>query len=358
MTIGFGLVVIDVLAQFRYGRRARRDPWRATTLEWAMPIPPASYAFASLPRLWNQADDMSMGDLARSLARGEGYLGFTRNGWQETLGVHMTSGAPEQVIILPRPTYLPLYTAVATATAVLAMLAGFYALSLAAALLTAGLFVLAGHRAGLERDYGPLPVGHGLSLPPHTEVADAPPWWSLIFTLLADTALFSSLVFGTFYLWIAAPNWPAAARPEPSLELAGLVIVALLVAAAAARGSMRALANDKSIVGWAGFTMAALVIAIAGTVGLIAGVVPHPREHALGATAAALLGYIAFHAGVGLLFLISNLLRHGAGRISSRRSQDLRLTRLWLDYTALTGAIALGLVLALPALAAMLRDIP
>ena len=323
-----------------------------------MPIPAAPYAFASLPRLWNQAEDVPMGDLARSLARGEGYLGFARNGWQETLGVHMTSGTPEQVIILPRPTYLPLYTAAATATAVLAMLAGFYALSVAAALLTAALFVLAGHKAGLERDYGPLPIGHGSSLPPHTEVDDSPPWWSLIFTLLADGTFFASLVFGTFYLWIAAPNWPAAAKPEPSLALAALVIAALLIAAAAARGSRQALANGKPIIGWAGAAMVALAVAIAGTVGMIAGVVPHPREHALGATAAALLAYIAFHAGVGLLFLVSNLLRYGAGRISSRRSLDLRLTRLWLDYSAFTGAIALGLVLALPTLAAMLQARP
>src|SRR5262249_28514475 len=264
MTIGFGLVVIDVLAQFRYGRRVRRDPWRAQTLEWAMPMPPAPYAFASLPRLWTPADDMPAGKRALSLARGEGYLGFARNGWQETLGVHMTSGAPEQGIILPHPTYLPLYTALATAAAVLLMLSGFYALSLAAALLTAGLFVLAGQSAGLERDYGPLPVGHGLSLPPHTELADAPPWWSLIFALVADGTLFASLVFGTFYLWIAAPNWPAAIKPAPSLGLAVLVIAALLVAAAAARGSMRALANGKSMVGWTAIAMLALVVAVAG----------------------------------------------------------------------------------------------
>ena len=50
MTIGFALVVIDIIAQMRYGRRVRRDPWKATTLEWAMPIPPAPYAFASLPQ--------------------------------------------------------------------------------------------------------------------------------------------------------------------------------------------------------------------------------------------------------------------------------------------------------------------
>jgi cytochrome c oxidase subunit I+III len=84
------------------------------------------------------------------------------------------------------------------------------------------------------------------------------------------------------------------------------------------------------------------------------GVAPPPREHALGATAAALLFYVAVHAGIGLLFLVSNLLRLGAGLVSPLRSMDLRLTWLWLDYTAMTAVIALGLVLALPLLVAML----
>lgn len=358
MTIGFGLVVIDMLTQFRYGRRVRRDPWRTTSLEWAMPIPPAPYAFASLPDVGAPADDIAAGRRALSLARGEGYLGFARNGWQETLGVHMTSGAPEQLIVLPRPTYLPLCTALATGAAALAMLFQFYLLSLAAALVTVGLFVLAGQRAGLAHDHGPLPVGLGVSLPPHTEVAGAPPWWALIFTLLADGTIFASLVFGTFYLWIAAPNWPAAVTPAPSLTLALVALAGLVIAAAAARGSLRALAAGLPVRGWIGFTMLALVATIAGAVMLIGSVAPSPREHALGATAAALLGYVALHAGIGLLFLVSNLLRLGAGLVSARRSLDLHLTRLWLDYTVVTGAIALGLVLALPALVAMLGARP
>ena len=148
-------MVIDLLAQLRYGRRVRRDPWKAATLEWAMPIPPAPYAFASIPHLDTRADRIAPGELAPSLARGEGYLGFARNGWQETLGVHMTSGAPEQLIVLPRATYLPLCTALATAAAVLAMLFQFYLLSLAVALVTAGLFVLAGQSAGLPATTGP-----------------------------------------------------------------------------------------------------------------------------------------------------------------------------------------------------------
>ena len=358
MTIGFALVVIDLVVQLRYGRRVRRDPWRATTLEWAMPIPPQPYAFASIPHVDAETERVAPGLLALSLARGEGYLGFARNGWQETLGVHMTTGEPDQLIVLPQPTYLPLVTAIATAAAVLAILFKFYLLAIAMTLVIAGLFVFAAQRSGHVRDYGPLPVGRGVSVPPHTEVASAPPWLALICTLIADGTLFTSLLFGTFYLWIAAPNWPGAVAPDPSRMLALGAAGALVLAAVAARGSLRALAGGGKAQGWVGLAMLALLAAIAVVVGLIAGVTPHPREHALGATAAALLGYVAVHAGIGLLFLVSNLLRLRAGFLSSRRLLDLRLTRLWLDYTMVTGIIALALVLALPSLVTLLGARP
>jgi cytochrome c oxidase subunit I+III len=350
MTIGFALVAIDLLTQLRYGRRARRDPWKAESLEWAMPIPPAPYNFASIAHVGAGPDRTAPEGLAPSLARGDGYLGFVRNGWQETLGVHMTSGAPEQLIVLSRSSYLPLYTALATGVAVLAMLFRFYFLAMAAALVVAGLFLLAGHSAGLNRDYGPLPVGRGVSVAPHTELTGSPPWWALIFTVIADGTLFTSLLFGTLYLWISAPNWPPAQTFRPNLGLAVAAVVALVVAATAARGSLRSIDAGGMARGWIGLAALGLVAAIAVVVGLIGGIVPHPTEHALGATAAALLAYVAFHAGIGLLFLLSNLMRLEAGFLSSRRSTDLCLTRLWLDYTVVTGVIALGLVSALPAL--------
>jgi cytochrome c oxidase subunit I+III len=354
MTIGFALVVIDLFVQLRYGRRVRRNPWGSTTLEWAMSIPPASYAFASIPHAATTNDGSAPGELAVSLARGEGYLGSARNGWQEALGVHKTSGVPDQLIILPNPTYLPLCTALATAAAVLSMLFKFYWLSLGFALLTVGLFLLAAQSAGLERDYGPLPIGRGVNVPPHTEVADAPASLALICTLVADGTLFTSLLFGTFYLWISAPNWTTAITPEPNRLLAFGAVVALAVAAAAASGSLRTATAGGKASGWIGLAVIALLVAIAAAVGQTAGVVPRPREHALGATAAALLGYVALHAAIGVLFLISNILRERAGFISPRRVLDLRLTRLWLDYTLATGVIAMGLVLSLPALVTVL----
>jgi cytochrome c oxidase subunit I+III len=358
MTIGFALVVIDLLAQLRYGRRAARDPWGAATLEWAMPVPPAPYNFASIPHVDRGPDRTSRHGLARSLARGEGYLGFARNGWPEALGVHMTSGAPEQLIVLPTPTFLPLWTALATAAAVLTMLFHLYVLAVATALVTVGLLVWAGQSAGLSRDYGSLPVGLGISVPVHTEVAESPPWLALIMTLVADATSFACLLFGAFYLWISAPNWPPAQGFAPSVELAVAVVAALIAAAVAAHRALHTLSAGGSP--RAGLTVAflALLVAIAMDVWLISRVVPRPTEHALGATVAALLGYVALHVGVGILFLISNAMRLRAGLISSRRHLDLRLTRLWVDYTAVTGIIAVGLVLALPSLVAILTVRP
>ena len=354
MTIGFALVVIDLIVQLRYGRRVRRDPWKAATLEWAMPIPPQPYAFASIPHFDTATERAAPGDTALSLARGEGYLGFTRNGWPEALGVHITSGKPEQLIVLPQPTYLPLVTAIATAAVVLAILFKFYLLAILVTVVIAGLFIYGGQSAGHTRDYGPLPIGRGISVPPHTEVASTPPWMAMVCTLVADGTLFASLVFGTFYLWLVAPNWPSAVAFNPNRILALGVLAGLVVAAMAARRALRALVTGGKPQGWIALAMLSLVLAIAAVVGLIGGVIPHPREHALGATAAALLSYIAVHAGIGLLFLTSNLLRIRAGMVSALRHTDLRLTRLWLAFTAVTGAIALALVLALPSLVSIM----
>lgn len=358
MTIGFALVVIDLVVQVRYGRRVRRDPWRATTLEWAMPIPPQPYAFASVPRFDAETERTPPGHLAASLARGEGYLGFVRNGWQEVIGVHVTTGEPDQLIVLPKSTYLPLITALATGVAVLSILFKLYLLTIVAVLVVAGLFVFGAQRSGHARDYGPLPIGHGTSVPPHTEVASSPPWLGLICTLVANGTLFTSLVFGTFYLWIAAPNWPTAVEPNPSRLAALVVFAGLVLALFAARGSLRALGRDGKPRGWIGVALIALIAAVAALTVMIGDVIPDPREHALGATAAALLTYIAVHAVIGMLFLISNLLRIAGGFVSPRRVIDLRLTGLWLYYTAATGTIALALVLALPSLVDLLGARP
>ncbi|HJW46357.1 MAG TPA: cbb3-type cytochrome c oxidase subunit I, partial [Lysobacter sp.] len=353
MTIGFALVVIDLIVQVRFGRRVRRNPWGATTLEWAMRLPPAPYAFASIPHVGVESDGADAEQLSESLARGEGYLGSTRNGWQEALGVHATSGAPEQLIVLPQPTYLPLATGLATAAAVLGFLFKAYWLSLASALVVAVFFLTAAQRTGHPRDLGLLPIGRGASVPPHTEVDNSPPWIALVCALVVDGTLFTSLLFGTLYIWIGLQGTPPVmSRPDLTLVLA--VFAALVIAEVAARRSLATLTGGSMPLAWIALAMLALIAAIAAAVGLISGISPAPSDHALGATSSALMGFVIFHAFVGLLFLISNVLRIRAGYVSARRRLDLRLTRLWIDYTSATGVIALGLLVALPRLVGLL----
>ncbi len=354
MTIGFAVLVIDLFVQVRHGVRARRNPWGATTLEWAMRLPPPPYAFASIPDLSQNNASGDADKLHLSLARGEGYLGSTRNGWQEAIGVHATSGVPEQLIVLPQPTYLPLVTGVATAAAVLGFLFKAYWLSLGWAIVVVALLVLAAQRSGHARDLGPLPIGKGVSVPPHTEVDGSPPYIAMICTLVIDGTLFTSLLFGTLYVWTGLPGTPPA-MPAPDMKRVLIVAAALIAAAVLARWSLRALVGGAKPMGSVLLAMLALLVAIVAAVGLIARIVPAPTDHALGATAAALVAFVIFQGIAGLVFLVSNALRIRGGHVSRVRTLDLRLTRLWLDYTALASLVALGLFVAFPKLVGLLE---
>ena len=125
LTIGFAIIAIDIILQLRGGRRYRRDPWDAGTLEWATPTPPPLYTFGSLPQVDRRADQLQPATLGPQLAAGQGYLGGTRHGWQETLGVEMASGRIDQFIVLPRSTWVPLWQALLVCAVVLVVVKPF-----------------------------------------------------------------------------------------------------------------------------------------------------------------------------------------------------------------------------------------
>ncbi len=347
LTMGFALIAMDVILQARFGRRFRRDPWRAGTFEWAMPTPPAPYNFAAIPEVSERADRIDPGATGRDLAAGKGYLAGAPRGWRETLGVDTVGGRPEYVVILPGPSLLPLATALATGVVVFSLLLKAYLLAAVAVLVVAGLMVHAGRYAGQRQDHGPVPVGGGLQLPPHTEAASSPPWVALNVALGANGALFCSLVFGVFYLWLVAPNWPPAEVLALGSALPVVIFAALAIAPMGARGALRALARGRPLGFWLALQAGALIcasVALAVTLRHL----PDPRGHAYAAASFVLLAYIGLHLFIGLLFVVSTVLRLQSGYISPRRNLDLRLTRLWLDYTLATGLVATGIVLVLP----------
>ncbi|UEM01339.1 cytochrome c oxidase subunit I [Skermanella rosea] len=351
MTIGFALFVVDVTLHVRFGRTAPRNPWGASTLEWATATPPAPYNFASLPTVSGRHPLRDAPELPSDLAGGRGYLGFAREGRQETLGIHMTAATPDQVIVLPGPTYLPLFTALATGIVFLGLLFKVYWLVPVGAVLMLAMFMLWTRSTGQRRDGGPLPIGRGASAPVHSEAAGAPSWWAMVFTLVADGVLFSSLAFGALFLWVSAPAWPPPQVLDsgwwvPALTVAGLAVAAVAglraVAVNGSSGASRSAGRDF----WLLLAAAGHAFALAWLVVLALGT-PDPTRHAYGAATVALLAYAGFHAALGCVFALFGLWRSRTGHVSAARSLDLRIGSLWHGYTAVTGAAGLLLVAVL-----------
>jgi cytochrome c oxidase subunit I+III len=349
-TIGFALFAVDMLLQSRFGIRTTRNPWGADSLEWAMPLPPTSYAFASLPKVESRAPLHDNPALGARLASGRGYLGFARNDQMETLSVHMVTGKIEQVLILPSSTYKPLWTALATGTVFLGLLFKIYWLSFAGFAATILIFLTWTQGRGLRRDLGLLGIGRGASAPTQYEGPNPPSWWGLVFALIANSFFFGSLLFGFVFLWVVAPGWPPPVLLNSGF-LASLLVSAGLISAAWS-GHAALAANSRGEAGrrgtWLLIGAAAHVLALAEIGWLIFRHLPDPTIHAYAATSTAILGYVALHVFMGAIFALYGLHRGGAGYLSPARSLDLRIALLWHDYAAATGLLALVLLFAMP----------
>ncbi|SEP64251.1 cytochrome c oxidase subunit I+III [Devosia sp. YR412] len=344
MTMGFALVLIDIIMQFRFGRRTSRNPWKARTLEWAMPTPAPSYNFAAIPEIAGRADDLDVNVLGRDLAGGKGYLGFTRADRQETLGVDMMSGEPDQVIILPQPTYLPLWTALATGAFFLGLLFKLYWLPPIAAVVVIVLFFLWTRPLGARRNMGPIDIGMGKAVPVDGEVRDNVTWWATLCGITADTTLYGSLLFGALYLALIAPGWTDPAPPLDWLPAIGLV-TALAAMALLRRAEVLNAGNRSPLP----LLLAALGLGAITALALLAGMlrIPDPTSHANLSLRFVLLTYCAVHAGVAALLALHAALRYRAGFVSAVRATDIRITRAWTDYAALAQLPAWAILLLL-----------
>jgi cytochrome c oxidase subunit I+III len=346
MAIGFALIALDVLIQWRFAPHTPHNPWRAGTLEWGMPTPVPPYNIASLPQVASRDPLHDAPELGARLAAGEGYLAGARYGWRETLGAEGVSGRPDQLILLPGPTYLPLITALLTGGFFLSFLLSEYAAAIMFGLLTLGTSLLWLWDTGLQHDPEPQDVGRGLKLLPHAATERPIGWWGMVFTLVADGSLFAHLVFGALFLWIIAPGWPPPSLLQPN------VLAALVPAAALALGWIAMNRAERRLdAGDLPGTRAVLLIAVAAGFVTLAGFVaipvslaPSPREHAYGAVLTALAAYGVLHAFLATIGSGYAYLRVRSGYVSAKRVQDVRNPGLLWRFTAVTGLMLLLLI--------------
>lgn len=332
MAIGFALVIVDVTANIAVAVRSRRNPWRAGTLEWAMPMPAPAYNFASLP--WVKTRDPLYEDpeLPARIARGEGLLGDPRGKLRETLTVKVATGEPACLVVFPSNTALPIVMALVTGSFFVAMLLKIYWLVPVAVLGIGMLTTRWIWQLGSRQDEGPLPAGQGIALVPATETDDPPGWWGSLLLLLANGVFFGSLLFGYAFLWTVAPNWPPPGYLDPGLIGPGLILAGLVPAFAGIRLSERQFIRGASpypalSLGLAGLAAAALALV------LVFRHVPEPGLHAYNATVWVLAGYALFHVALASAMTVFLMARAASGFVSVRRIGEVRIVRLWTDYT-------------------------
>jgi cytochrome c oxidase subunit I+III len=337
---GFALLLLDLFVHARVGPIAPRNPWRASTLEWAMATPSPNYNLASLPPITSREPLHDQPDLPARAAAGAFHFGQAHPNRRETMAVDVVTGRPDHVLLLPGPTWIPLVAALVTGGFFVAFLLSWYLVAAGAVLATLGVLLAWAWQNGDTVDPVPTDAGLGLWLLPNHAARRPSGWWGMGVALLANASLLASLLFGTLYVATVAPESPPRAwfglYPGPAL-------VGVATLATGAFAAQRALAATMAASGARSLWL--MVAALAGLLACAAALwvpllaTPSPRAHAYVALVTMLAGYVALHAFLGAILAAYVLLRVRAGYVSPLRSVDPRILLQWWAYTAASGLL-------------------
>jgi len=335
MAGGVAMIIIDVALHYRFGRRSPANPWNADTLEWATSLPPAPYNFVSLPTLNSRHPLWDQPDLPETMAAGQHGLATMAHGRRETLGTDALHGKPREIIHLPTNSWLPLLGALALAVVCISLLLRAYPAALFGVALAAALFLRWSWENGVHLKAAPLADDEPDDLPLHSRSCDGPGLWGMVVSLLANGALYLSLLFAWFYLWTASPGWRVPDERAVAL-LPFLAAGALLsiVMALYHRAAIRAVQGDAEGLGTRLWQISAL-----GVVhwGLLAWVLYDaalaPTELAHDAVLLVMLLYLLIHSALAVVLTVLQALRVGYGYVGARLPYELLVLRPFWIYT-------------------------
>ncbi len=350
LAAGTVAILIDAALCFAHGRRARPNPWRAGTLEWALPHPVPAYNFASAPVVADRYPLWHDRGLPAATAGASGLLGDPASGRREALGTSILGAVPEQVIRLSGSSWQPLLAALCIA----ALLACFIAKLYLGSALFLGLllvqFATWAWTTGDRHASASVQAAPGLLLPVQYASRNAPGWWALVVSLLVDGSLFASLVFAYFYLWLGTDTWPPPGMHagSGSVAWAALTLLGACWACAAVlprvlrRAGGRGLAWPMGLAALcgAGFLWLQWQAVAAGT--------GAPTVHAYASVVWTLAGFHAVHVGVAILVGLFAAARGWRGHVSVERALEQRIAGALWTYAAAQGAVAWAVIHLFP----------
>lgn len=231
MAAGVAMIIIDVALHIRFGRRATLNPWKSDTMEWATGTPPTSYNFASIPKVHTRHPLWENPALPYEIAKGEQGLSSIEHGRREIYGVDAITGKVKEVMHLPGNSWWPLICASLLGVVCLSLLVRVYPVAAVAAVIAFIALLRWSWENGSHPAMAPPTEDEKTRDEPplHSRTTDGPGLWGMKISLLADGALYLSLLFGWLYLWTVSPNWAVPA--DSRISLIGLLGSGLLLTA-------------------------------------------------------------------------------------------------------------------------------
>jgi cytochrome c oxidase subunit I+III len=232
--LGAGFVVFTLNAAWslKRGSAAEGDPWRGDSLEWSVSSPPPNYTFLAPPIVntrypnWETDDDRSSDEAVERIR--DAMRGLPDE-WRGTLVTDALDAQPQAIQWLPGPTYVPLWTALATTAAAAAVLGRAYILAAVATAVTAVLVAAwlrpRQHVLDMLRASG---ISERVGLPVMAQGTQSPAWWGLVGLIAMLATVFAALAYTYFYLRLFSDEWPQGDVPQPRLWMP-LVGTALLL---------------------------------------------------------------------------------------------------------------------------------
>ncbi|QKT04663.1 cytochrome c oxidase subunit I [Ectothiorhodospiraceae bacterium 2226] len=356
-TVGAYLFALGVLVfLIDVARSARREPgprnpWQAGTLEWTIPTPVPNYNFVSIPPVRGHDPLWERPQLAAEMEAGTHYLGSVEGGRRETVGTGVVSGRAEQVIVLPGPSWTPLVSALFVAVFFVGFLIRQYELAAVGAALAAVAFMFWGWFNGNAKAPDLREAAPGVRLPMHyTTGCQAPGWWGLAIALLADGALFASLVFGYFFLWTVSDAWPPTGYDMLELTMPALALAAVVLSSAGPAYARRALLRGRPMGAVVGLLFGLL---LAGLYGLLQWRVLQAlpfgaTEHAYGALVYTIVVFHLVHMAMAVMIAFITLLKALGGYLTPTRCVDIHVTNLFWHYTVAMWVVSFAVVHVFP----------